>query len=206
MEAVRVRPAARVGTAIGFPRRFLAVAATAATALGIGIVIGLSLGAPASKADVRIEAALSPRLGVSVELPAGWSGRIYNTQPSGAPVAAFVHLASFPLPPNDDDAATAAIRRMRRDDILIVLLESTGTGTGFKYPALTTLVGITPPDFLPLFQDVPASHAFARRLFSTDGRRFMLWVQFGHKPASSRDLARVNAVLRRIVFHPLRTH
>ena len=58
---------------------------------------------------------------------------------------------------------------------------------------------ISAGDLLPMFQGVPPSHAFARRLFSSQGRRFMLWVQFGRKRPGGL-VGDANRVLRTIQF------
>jgi hypothetical protein len=73
------------------------------------------------------------------------------------------------------------------------------TKSGFHYPKLTAPLRVSPSDFVPLFQGVPPTHAFARRLFSVQGRRFMLWVQFGRREPESL-LTEANAVLRTIQF------
>jgi len=184
-------------------RRPALALAAAAAAIAIGIGIGLAAGSSPSSAGVRLEGTLTPSLGVSVDLPAGWTGRIYNAQPASAPTSATVQLADLALPPDDDDTATKAAQQMGPDDVLIILLESTGSKTGFTYPPLAAPLRISDSDFLPAFEGVSDSHAFARRLFSTHGRRFMLWVQFGQKPAPSSVVARANRVLETMRFTAL---
>lgn len=134
--------------------------------------------------------------GLGLTLPAKWHGRIYQ-RPGGLPI---LQTGDFALPPNDDDPGTKAMRRMSRNSILIVLLEAatggaTGGPPGFKFKAVTLPVRIRRSDFLPMFKGVPSGHAFARRLISTHGRGFMLWVQFGVRPAPAPLLQEANRVL-----------
>jgi hypothetical protein len=130
--------------------------------------------------------------GLGLTLPVGWHGRIYR-RAGGLPI---LQVGNFSLPSNDDDVGTEAIKRMRAGSILIVLLESPRQGkTGFKYQRVKLPIQVRSSDFLPLFEGVPASHAFARRLFSTHGRRFMLWVQFGVRPAPAHLLRAANRAL-----------
>lgn len=184
------------------PSTIVAAGLAAAVTGAVGIVIGLALDTPAGHAEgVSIEARIGPKLGISMDVPNGWSSEIYNNQPRGLPSSALVHLASFQLPVKDDDIGTNAEQKMKSDDILIVVLESTGSKTGFEYPALRTRLKIGREDFLPAFEGVPASHAFARRLFSTHKRRFMLWIQFGKKRVTDHNVQRANEVLGSFVFH-----
>lgn len=175
----------------------------AAALVAIGVGIAVSVRTSTSSASI-LQGALTPKLGVRVELPAGWSGKIYNDQPTAGSRAAFVHVANFALPPGDDDFGTKATSRMRATSVLIVLLETpkSDTKSGFHYARLTAPLSVSRSDFLPLFQGVPPTHAFARRLFSVQGRRFMLWVQFGRKEPGAL-LAETNAVLRTIQIAPL---
>ncbi len=134
--------------------------------------------------------------GLGLTLPAGWHGRIYQ-RPGGLPI---LQTGNFALPPNDDDPGTKAMRRMNRNNILVVLLEvatggATGGPPGFKFKVVALPVRIRRSDFLPLFKGVPSSHAFARRLISTHGRGFMLWVQFDVRPAPAHLLQQANRVL-----------
>lgn len=184
-------------------RRRFVLLPVAAALVAVGVGIAVSVSTSTSSASI-LQGALTPKLGVRIELPAGWSGKIYNDQPTTGSRAAFVHVANFALPPGDDDFGTKATARMRATSVLIVLLETpqSATRSGFHYPRLTAPLSISRSDFLPLFQGVPPTHAFGRRLFSVQGRRFMLWVQFGRRQPGSL-IGETNAVLRTIQISPL---
>ncbi len=186
--------------AVARPRRTLLP--IAAAFIAVGVAVGIGIRTNTSGATV-LQGALTSKLGIRIELPSGWSGVIYNRQPSSASRAAFVHVGNFTLPSQDDDFGTNATARMRASSILIVLLETprSGTKSGFRYPKLAKPLTISRGDFLALFQGVPPTHAFARRLFSVQGRRFMLWVQFGRKVPGSL-LNEANTVLKTIRFSP----
>jgi len=83
---------------------------------------------------------------------------------------------------------------MRKSSVLIVLLESEGTG-GAHFRRLSAPPQIRRSDFLAMFEGVPASHAFARVLFTTRRRYFQLWVQFGVRPAPVGLLREANRIL-----------
>jgi hypothetical protein len=57
--------------------------------------------------------------GISVDLPAGWEGRISRRQDAG-PV---LHIATFPLHVGDGDFGAAPTGRMRDGDVFAALLE-----------------------------------------------------------------------------------
>lgn len=51
---------------------------------------------------------------------------------------------------------------------------------------------------LPSFEGVPAAHAFAGRTFTTNGRRFQLWHQFGRRTMSTSALKSANTVIEQL--------
>lgn len=57
--------------------------------------------------------------GISIELPAGWEGRI-SQRAQGGPV---LHAATFALRQSDGDFGAAATGRMRSGDVFAALLE-----------------------------------------------------------------------------------
>ena len=108
-----------------------------------------------------------------------------------------MQAANFQQPASDDDVGTKAIKRMRADSIFFVLLESERTNAAFPYPRLW-VVRIRRSDFLPSFEGVPAAHAFARRTFATNGRKFQLWLQFGRRTVSTSALRSANTVIEQL--------
>jgi hypothetical protein len=153
---------------------------------------GGRVGLPPSKADAATTTKLR-RDGISTTLPKGWHGRIYR-RAGGLPI---VQAGNFQQPASDDDVGTKAIKRMRADSIFFVLLESERTNAAFPYPRLW-VVRIRRSDFLPSFEGVPAAHAFARRTFATNGRKFQLWLQFGRRTVSTSALRSANTVIEQL--------
>jgi hypothetical protein len=156
------------------------------------VLAAAALASPSSKADATTTTKLR-RDGISTMLPKGWHGRIYR-RAGGLPI---VQAGNF---------SAAGERRRRRhegdqahagDSIFFVLLESEHTKAAFPYPRLW-VVRIRRSDFLPSFEGVPAAHAFARRTFATNGRKFQLWLQFGRRTVSTSALRSANTVIEQL--------
>jgi hypothetical protein len=132
--------------------------------------------------------------GISVRLPTGWTGVVYQ-RVGGLPI---LHAGSFRLPPVDgDDGALRAVRRMRPSDVLLVMLEYRPSQTHFPNRALP--LRLRRSEFGAPVEGMPWSHAFARIEFSTARRSFDLWIEFGSKhasPTAIRAADRVLATLR----------
>jgi hypothetical protein len=169
-----------------------------AAAFALGLLAAPSTGRTAGK--VAIES-VGPNYGLTVQLPTGWSGRIYNEQPGGSAPAGYVQAANFRLPANDDDVGTAAAATMKPHDVLIILLESLGDG-GLDFNPLGSPLVITRADFGPATEGVPSDHALARTFVSAAGRRFVVSVQFGSRAVSDDQLTRVNDVLSTLRIQP----
>jgi len=71
------------------------------------------------------------------------------------------------------------------------------TNAAFSYARLW-VVRIRRSDFLPLFEGVPATHAFAGRTFATNGRKFQLWLQLGRRTTSTSALMSANTVIEQL--------
>jgi hypothetical protein len=131
---------------------------------------------------------------ISVRLPGRWTGVVYQ-RAGGLPI---LHAASFRLPPVDgDDGAQRAVRRMRSRDVLIVMLEYPLRVS--HYPRRALPLRLRRSDFSNPVEGMPLTRAFARMKFSTAGRSFDLWVEFGSKharPAAITAVDRVLATLR----------
>lgn len=162
-------------------------------ALGLSLALTLTAGAQrATKQSHQLD-----HYGLSMTLAKGWHGVIYR-RAGGLPI---LHAGNFRLPRRDDDVGTRAIKRMRKDSVFIVLMESRGT-RGFHWRKLAGPPQVRRSDFLALFKGVPPTHAFARVLFTTRGRYFQLWVQFGVRPAPPRPLSRANRILSTLTVTP----
>ena len=177
------------------------VAATVALAFVGGFLLAPNAGRTAGKVVIEN---LTPTYGVSLALPAGWSGRIYNEQPSGLAAAAFLQAGNFQLPSNDDDVGSAGAAAMTPNDVFVVLLESLGNAGGFDYRPLSGPPAITRADFGPATEGVPSDHAFARIFFTSVGRRFVLSAQFGSRSVSDEQLRNVNDVLSTLAIQTRR--
>jgi hypothetical protein len=185
-------------------RRLLVAAVVLALALGAAFAAGFfvapSSGTPPPRGAVKLQS-IGPNYGVEISLPSGWTGRIYNEQRATEPPLAVMQFGNFALPANDDDVGTKAAQAMHAGNIFAVLLESRVNNSGFHSPLIEP-PRVTSAAFLSMFEGVPPDHAFARVLFSTQSRRFMLWVQFGQKPAPAAQLEEVNRVLGSLHIEP----
>lgn len=146
---------------------------------------------------------LGPDLGVSLELPSGWIGRIYDIDRGAGPPLAALQAGSFasasdPDILKDDDVATRASEAMGSGDVLILLWE-TLRGGGFDYEPLTGSPRIGQTDLGTALEGFPSTHAVARRFFTTRNRFFDLMVEFGTVTPGPLEIQRVNRVLRTLV-------
>jgi len=115
--------------------------------------------------------------GVSLELPAGWDGRI-GRRADGYVVA---HAASFPLPPTDADFALATTERLPAGGVAVVLVEYEPALAGtplFASPGPPKT--LAPGEFSPttLLRRLPGQSGL-QRFFSHAGRAFCLYVVVG---------------------------
>ena len=139
--------------------------------------------------------------GVRISLPAGWDAQL-RSQGQPSPDYPYLVLGNFKLPVRDNDVGTSAVRRMRARHVRILLFEvgnAPGTG-GFRVAALP--LRIRRPDFTSAPQGIPPQHAFARRRFAAGGRSFVLWGNFGARPAPPTIVAAANRVLASLRITP----
>jgi hypothetical protein len=131
--------------------------------------------------------------GVSIDLPAGWDGRI-GRRPGGYAVA---HAASFPLPAGDGDFATAATSRMPAGGVVVVLVEYEPAlaGSGLFAPAGPP-ASLAARDFRPqtLLRRLPGQ-AGVQRFFSHGGRAFCLYAVVGSATPEDGLAAQATGVL-----------
>ena len=124
--------------------------------------------------------------GISVEVPAGWEGRIFHR--SGA--APILHVASFSLHEDDGDFGAAPTGRMRGDDVFAALVAyrpdaqlvpGRGLFAARRPPAPTVL------DFSPnQLQVTRRGQLGCQRFFTEAGRPFCLYLVIApaRRPAS----------------------
>lgn len=144
--------------------------------------------------------------GISVEVPAGWEGRIYGKRAVGAPPRsttatsaqenAVAHIASFPLPPGTGDYGGGAVERMTNTDLLVVLFEHGAQAVGTALFAAQGIPRLTRDDVSPdRLQRLIEGQGGAQRFFTVSSRAFCLYVVFGSYLRSSRTIPVVNDVL-----------
>ena len=171
------------------------VLAVAMAAVIAAFVAGLFV-APSSGASGSVALqSVGPDYGVSLTLPAGWSGRIYNEQPPAAQSAAFLQAGDFPLPQRDDDVGTSAAASMHAQNVLIIMWEAFGAGGGFDYVPLSKAPQVTSGDFGVSLEGFPPGHDLARLFFELNGRKFVLIVEAGTSAVTQSQIDTVNAVL-----------
>jgi hypothetical protein len=183
-------------------RRVFIVPLAVAGALALGG--GLWLGATSSKTSPGSR--IGPTYGVSLDLPSGWIGQIYDGNRNAPPPRAILEATSFTGAGPDvltvkDDSAAQVGERMGARDIAIILWD-TGGGGGDTYATLAGAPRVTQRDLSPIegFQ-----HPVARILFTTQGRFFDLMVEFGGALGTSPDstqLERANDVLATLRVEP----
>jgi hypothetical protein len=173
-----------------------------AGAVGGAIAVGFSAGLWVATSSGKTTTTIGPSYGVSLDLPNGWTGRVYNEQPTGTQPAANLQAGSFVLPRGDDDTGTKAAAAMRRQDFLIIMWEAFGRGGGFDYRPQSSAPQLTPEDSVSMLEGFPPTHALARLFFSTQGREFELIVEFGTPSADPGQLERANRVLETLRVEP----
>jgi hypothetical protein len=151
---------------------------------------------------------LGPRFGVSLDLPNGWIGRIYDGNRGTAPVMADLQAGSFAagdslelLKDKSSDTWVTAAEAMGPDDILVLLWETAGSG-GFDYQPLAGSPHIAASDLGSAFEGFPSDHAVGRQFFATGGRMFDLMVEFGRLSPDREQLDRANEVLTTLRIEP----
>jgi hypothetical protein len=167
-----------------------------AVALGSGLWVGATSGETVSRSRV------GPAFGVSLDLPSGWIGRIYDGNRGASPPYASVQATSFAregpgvLDP-DSDTAKRVGEQMGSSDILVLLWEI-GSGRREAYEPLAGAPQITREDFAPI---EGFARPVAHTLFSVHDRSFDLFVEFGASPDAAQ-LTRANDVLATLRIEP----
>jgi len=139
--------------------------------------------------------------GITVDLPPGWEGLIYQRD-QGDPT---LHAGNFVLPQGDSDFATLAIAAMPASGVLLVLTqyELSNAGTGlFAHAGLPA----------PVPERALRRRAFTRlqplrlgvqRFCTVSGRPFCLYVVVGTDPDPGSLLGQANAVLSTVDVKPV---
>jgi hypothetical protein len=135
-------------------------------------------------------------VGLAVELPDGWSGRIVLGS-EGRPV---LHAANYPLPATDDDAGSVAQETIGSRGQAYLNVRELGGEDGGSPPPVSFVqadYGAPPADGRCCFVTV------ARRDVVASGRTYRVTVASGSDdPPSDGLVASVNAVLASLAFEP----
>ncbi len=150
-------------------------------------------------------------LGVSVQLPPGWEGRIFRrpeegeltasasepAAPPGARTYAIAHVSTISLPPDVGDFASGAVDLLGSSDALVVLFEygpeSVGQPLFARNGMPTALDG---DDFSPgVLQRSLPGQAGLQVFFHEQGRAFCLYVVLGSYARRRQIVPLVNDVL-----------
>ena len=143
-------------------------------------------------------------LGLSVTLPDGWDGRIYQrraaaieTQASTHPV---LHAANFPLPMERGDFGSGAVERMGPDHVFVVLLEHhpppparrCSSRRGWRSPSAPTASARRG------CQRALPGQSGAQFFFNEKGRAYSLYVVLGSHAQRERLVPLANSVLQTV--------
>ncbi|MCU1462974.1 MAG: hypothetical protein JWO37_3049 [Acidimicrobiales bacterium] len=162
--------------------------------------------------------------GLSVDLPAGWDGRITRRPvdpmpPEVRPFAAasgrdmtesthtVAHLANFPLPEQRGDFGSGAVEIMRPGDVLVVLLEYDPDSTKTALFATKGMPRQLDPSAFSAYglQHALPGQGGAQWFFQEAGRAWCLYVVLGDLAGRSTLVATVERMLAAIRIDPQAT-
>lgn len=134
--------------------------------------------------------------GVSVEVPAGWEGRIYAKEAN-----AVLHLASFPVPPGVGDYGGGATEQMTNTDLFVILMEHGNASANTPLFAAQGIPRVTIDDVSTTrLQRMLEGQGGAQKFFTTNGRAFCLYVVFGSYARRGRTIPVVNDILKTLTI------
>lgn len=130
--------------------------------------------------------------GLSVSLPTGWEGEIFNRAPTvdGRSLSGpaddtevarnVVHLANFALPAERGDFGSGAVELMNSGAILVILFEHGPESADTPLFARSGVPQLTPEEFHPQQMQRTLSGQSGRQIFfNVAGRAFCLYVVLG---------------------------
>lgn len=143
--------------------------------------------------------------GISIDLPAGWEGRLHRDQPShGMHTTPVLHAGNFPLPRDPNTFGTSILMVMPPDAVFLVLVE---------YDPADAREGLFAHSGLPRFRldelDPRAVQvgredlAGRQRFFTVSGRTFCLYLVIGREGSMADELASARSVLSTLRIEPL---
>lgn len=144
-------------------------------------------------------------MGIDVDLPDGWEGRIFRRRPAGPgrtfPVA---QLATFPLPASVADFGGGLPATMAATDVFAVLFEYGPESLGSALFAAARLPRpLTTADFHPYtLRRGVAGQSGMQRFFTEERRPFTLYAVLGSHALRAGLVPRLNRLLDRVTIHP----
>jgi hypothetical protein len=146
-------------------------------------------------------------LGIAVDLPSGWEGRISQratdqprvastTSAVEATTGALMQAANFALPPITGDFGAGAVELMTNRDLLVVLFEYDRASATAPLFAARGVPKLKADDFSPVtLQRVLEGQGGAQRFFNEAGRALCLYVVLGSHARRVRTIPVVNSLL-----------
>ena len=155
--------------------------------------------------------------GVSVGLPSGWEGEIFNRAPEtgdrglstnhnpfGEVARNVVHLANFALPAERGDFGSGAVEIMNSGALLVILFEHGPESVDMPLFARNGIPQLSPDEFDPMQMQRTLSGQSGRQIFFNEaGRAFCLYVVLGSHRQRQVLVPLVNEVLSTIKIDEL---
>lgn len=146
--------------------------------------------------------------GLTVSLPKGWEGEIFNRAPTfdgrslSGPVddtevaRNVVHVANFALPSERGDFGSGAVEIMNSGAVLVILFEHGPESVDTPLFARSGIPRLTPEEFHPQqMQRTLAGQSGRQIFFNANGRAFCLYVVLGAHRQREILVPLVNEVL-----------
>ena len=156
--------------------------------------------------------------GVSVGLPNGWEGEVFNRAPDvdGRNLQAdqdndgdtevarnVVHLANFALPAERGDFGSGAVELMSSGALMVILFEHGPESADMPLFARSGIPVLTPDEFQPQPMQRTLSGQSGRQVFfNVNGRAFCLYVVLGSHRQREMLVPLVNEVLASLEIEP----
>ena len=158
--------------------------------------------------------------GVSVGLPTGWEGEIFNRAPAGGgrslsgpdvPATSndsevarnVIHLANFALPAERGDFGSGAVELMSTGAVLVILFEHGPESVDTPLFARSGVPVLTADEFHPQQMQRTLQGQSGRQIFfNTAGRAFCLYVVLGSHRQREVLVPLVNDVLASLEIEP----
>lgn len=136
-------------------------------------------------------------LGLGVDLPDGWEGRIYQRANELVGERRALHAANFALPQARGDYGSGVTEAMERDGVFVTLVEFSPDNADTDLFRRQGLPTVAADDFAPgaMPRSVPGQ-AGAQYFFTLGERAFCLFVVVGSYAGRAELVPQVEAVLK----------